>query len=66
MKALEQIFESFRPITQFSITCAMGVLANLDKVASVVALIVLLFQFKVVYYNGKIKKMKYEKECKGE
>lgn len=62
MKTLDQIFESFRPVTQFFITCAMGAMAHVDKVASVVALIVLLFQFRVVYYNGKLKKIEYDRE----
>jgi hypothetical protein len=64
MKEFEHIFESFRPITQFLITCGMGILAHLDKCASVLALAVLVFQFKVVYYNAKLKKIEYEKECK--
>ncbi|MDD9304374.1 MAG: hypothetical protein HUK40_19330 [Desulfobacter sp.] len=64
MKGLEQIFDSMKPGLQFLITCAMGLLAHLDKVASVMALAVLIFQFKLVYYNSKLKKIEYEKESK--
>jgi len=62
MKELEQIFESLRPVTQVCLACAMGALAHLDKIASVVALAVLIFQFKVVYYNSKLKRMEYEEK----
>jgi hypothetical protein len=71
MKEIEQIFESFRPLTQFCITCAMGVVAHLDTIASILAIVVLMFQFKVVFLNGKVKgmelklrEMEYEKECR--
>ncbi len=65
MKELEQIFESFKPLTQFFITCLMGLIGHLGLVTSIVALVVLLFQFKVVYYNGKIKKLEFKKKEKG-
>ncbi len=64
MKELEQFFDSFKPITQFCITCLMGLVAHLGLITSIVALVVLLFQFKVVYYNGKLKKIKYDKASK--
>ncbi len=64
MKELEQILESLRPLTQMLITCFMGCIAHLGMITSVVALVVLLFQFKVVYYNGKLKQIEYDKERK--
>ena len=63
MKLLEQLFDSLRPWVQFCVTCAMTWLAHLDVIASIVALVVLLFQFKVVYYRGKLERLKYNKEC---
>jgi len=63
-KTLGQVLESLSSFTQFCLAGIMGLLAHLDVVASVVALLVLLFQFKVVYYNGKLKKIEYNKEKK--
>ncbi|MCP4673400.1 MAG: hypothetical protein GY857_19090 [Desulfobacula sp.] len=65
MKELEQIFESFKPVTQFIITCLMGVIGHLGIITSIVALVVLIFQFKVVYYNGKLKKLEFDKKENG-
>lgn len=62
MKELEHLYESTKPVFQFLVTCTMGVIAHLDQCASVLALAVLIFQFKVTYYNSKIKKMEYDKE----
>ena len=65
MKELEQLFESFRPLTQCFITCLLGIVAQLGLITSIIALVVLLFQLRVVYYNGKLKRIQYDKECKG-
>ena len=64
MKEFEEIIDSFSPVTQAIIAFCMGLFAHLDVIASVIAMVVLLFQLKVVYYNGKLKKIEYDKECK--
>ena len=68
---LEQILESLKPAGHFLLTLAMGIFAHLDIIASLLAVVVLLFQFKVVFFNGKVKemelklkRMEYNKECK--
>ena len=62
---LEQLFESLKPMTQIIVAFAMGVFAHLDVCASVIAVLVLLFQLKVSYYKGKREKVAYDKECQG-
>ena len=54
----------FKSFNQSIVAFFMAALAHLDVAASILALVVLLFQLKVVYYNSKIKKMEYEKEIK--
>jgi len=72
MKEIDQVFESLGPVKSFLVTCLMGLLAHLDIVASVLAIVVLLFQFKVVFLNGKVKaielklkKREYKKSTEG-
>ena len=67
MKELEQLFESFKPVQQFFITIWAWITVNLNIgiASTMVALLVLLFQLKVVYYTGKLKKVEYDKACEG-
>ena len=65
MKEIEQVFESLRPATQLAFTFLTWLFGNLNTITAVLAFVVLLFQLKVVYYNGKLKKIKYGKECSG-
>ena len=66
MKLIDQILEPLRPFTQICLAFLMSVLAHLDIIASIVALLVLLFQLKVSFYKGKREKIAYDKECKGD
>ena len=68
MKEIEQFFESFKPVQQFCITLWAWITVNLDIgwASTFVALMVLLFQLKVVYYTGKLKKIEYDKACQGQ
>ncbi|MCG8642738.1 MAG: hypothetical protein MI862_23630 [Desulfobacterales bacterium] len=66
MKMIEQLLEPLKPFQQICIACIMSVLAHLDVIASIVAVLVLLFQLKVSFYKGKREKAAYDKECKGE
>jgi len=65
MKELEQIFEQFKPVQQFLITIGAWVVAHcsIGAFSTLLALFVLLFQLKVVYYSGKLKKIEYDKAC---
>ena len=64
MKIIDQILEPLRPFTHICIAFFMSVIAHLDKIASIVALLVLLFQLKVSFYKGRREKAAYDKECK--
>lgn len=63
---MKEFFESLKPIQQFVITIGAWLMANcsVSNISTIVALLVLLFQLKVVYYSGKLKKIQYDKENK--
>ena len=66
MKIIDQILEPLKPLTHICIAFFMSVIAHLDIIASIVALLVLLFQLRVSFYKGKREKIAYDKECKGD
>lgn len=57
---IEQLFDSFDTVTRSVIALLMGMFAYLDVAASILAVLVLMLQFRVVCYNLKLKKL----ECK--
>ena len=64
MDTLNTIFESLKPMTNIFLALIMGVVAHIGTIASIVALFVLLFQLKVVFYNSKLKKIEYDEKKK--
>ena len=65
IRTLEQIFEPLKPMTQTILAVLMAVISHLGLITSIVALFVLLFQLKVLYYKSKREKIAYDKECTG-
>jgi len=67
MKELEQFFESLKPIQQFFITLGAWAMANcsITGFTTILGIVILLLQIPAVYYSIKLKKIQYDKECKG-
>ena len=63
--AIVQSVESLNPLKQSIIAFSMWIIAHLSHATAIIAFLVLLFNFKIVYYKSKNEKLKYEKECKG-
>jgi len=62
--ALKQIFESFTPAEQAVVGFFTWLASHINTGTAIVALVVLLFNLKVVYYKGKNEQLKYEKESR--
>ncbi|RLB94630.1 MAG: hypothetical protein DRH26_00750 [Deltaproteobacteria bacterium] len=74
---IEEALESLPPWVQCVLAPVMAVISHLGTLTAIFAFIIILFQLKVVYINGKIKDnelrvkktelklklLQYEKEC---
>lgn len=66
LESLQDLCESFRPATQFLITLFSWAIGQIGTVTAILALIVLAYQLRVVYYTGKLRKLECDKACKGD
>lgn len=63
---IKDLFESLSFFENAMVAFGAWLVAHINVCTGIVAFIVVLFQLRVVYYNGKLKKKQYENECKGE
>jgi len=62
---LDKKFDSLSPFPQSVVAFFLALISHFDVVASVLAVIVLLFQLKASFYKSKREKSAFDRECRG-